>query len=172
MYVMIGEKNMNSIESQCWVHFLYLTDQELMKQCVFDRFRARGPGGQKKNKTDSAVRIRHISLGLIGLSSESRSQHVNRIYALRRLRLKIALTLRNNDQDDQIELEKFVQQMKTTSFALNIRDPRYPIIVASLFDELNANDWKISITAKKIGITSSALNKFLRSNSEVWRALQ
>jgi len=163
---------MNSDETQCWIHFLYLTDQELMELCIFDRFRANGPGGQKKNKTDSAVRIRHISSGLVGLSTESRSQHVNRIYALRRLRLKIALTLRNTDQDDRGDLEEFVQQTKKRSFKLNIRGPRYPIIVASLFDELSVNDWKISITAKKIGITSSALNKFLRSNPEVWRTLR
>ena len=162
---------MNSADNQCWVHFLYLTDQELMEHCVLDRFRASGPGGQKKNKTDSAVRIRHIGSGLIGLSSESRSQHVNKTYALRRLRLKIALVLRDNDQNDHIELKKFIQQTGTKTFTLNIRDPRYPIIVASLFDELSVNNWKISVTAKKIGITSSTLNKFLRSNPEVWRAL-
>ena len=162
---------MNSADNQCWVHFLYLTDQELMEHCVLDRFRASGPGGQKKNKTDSAVRIRHIGSGLIGLSSESRSQHVNKTYALRRLRLKIALTLRDNNQNDHIELKKFIQQTGTKTFTLNIRDPLYPIIVASLFDELSVNDWKISITAKKIGITSSALNRFLRSDPEVWRTL-
>ena len=162
---------MNSADNQCWVHFLYLTDQELMEHCVLDRFRASGPGGQKKNKTDSAVRIRHIESGLIGLSSESRSQHVNKTYALRRLRLKIALTLRDNNQNDHIELKKFIQQTGTKTFTLNIRDPLYPIIVASLFDELSVNNWKISVTAKKIGITSSTLNKFLRSNPEVWRVL-
>ncbi len=162
---------MNSVENQSWIDFLYLTDQELMEQCVLDKFRASGPGGQKKNKTDSAVRIRHVSSGLVGLSSESRSQHINRVYALRRLRLKIALTLRSNPPNVRSELEKFVQQTKNSSFTLNTRNSKYSIIVASLFDELSANNWKVSLTAKKIGVTSSSLNKFLRSNPELWRAL-
>ena len=162
---------MNSVENQSWIDFLYLTDQELMEQCVLDKFRASGPGGQKKNKTDSAVRIRHVSSGLVGLSSESRSQHINRAYALRRLRLKIALTLRSNPPNVRSELEKFVQQTKNSSFTLNTRNSKYSIIVASLFDELSANNWKVSLTAKKIGVTSSSLNKFLRSNPELWRAL-
>tara|TARA_B100000029_G_scaffold512072_1_gene607765 strand:- start:8600 stop:9106 length:507 start_codon:yes stop_codon:yes gene_type:complete len=164
-------KDMNSVENQSWIDFLYLTDQELMEQCVLDKFRASGPGGQKKNKTDSAVRIRHVSSGLVGLSSESRSQHINRVYALRRLRLKIALTLRSNPPNVRSELEKFVQQTKNSSFTLNTRNSKYSIIVASLFDELSANNWKVSLTAKKIGVTSSSLNKFLRSNPELWRAL-
>ena len=163
---------MNSVENQSWIDFLYLTDQELMEQCVLDKFRASGPGGQKKNKTDSAVRIRHVSSGLVGLSSESRSQHINRVYALRRLRLKIALTLRSNPPNVRSELEKFVQQTKNSSFTLNTRNSKYSIIVASLFDELSANNWKVSLTAKKIGVTSSSLNKFLRSNPELWRALK
>ncbi|MBG92969.1 MAG: hypothetical protein CL792_03215 [Chloroflexi bacterium] len=162
---------MNSVENQSWIDFLYLTDQELMEQCVLDKFRASGPGGQKKNKTDSAVRIRHVSSGLVGFSSESRSQHINRVYALRRLRLKIALTLRSNPPNVRSELEKFVQQTKNSSFTLNTRNSKYSIIVASLFDELSANNWKVSLTAKKIGVTSSSLNKFLRSNPELWRAL-
>tara|TARA_B100000700_G_scaffold331537_1_gene465338 strand:+ start:14389 stop:14895 length:507 start_codon:yes stop_codon:yes gene_type:complete len=164
-------KDMNSVENQSWIDFLYLTDQELMEQCVLDKFRASGPGGQKKNKTDSAVRIRHVSSGLVGFSSESRSQHINRVYALRRLRLKIALTLRSNPPNVRSELEKFVQQTKNSSFTLNTRNSKYSIIVASLFDELSANNWKVSLTAKKIGVTSSSLNKFLRSNPELWRAL-
>src|SRR5436305_13602934 len=63
-----------------------LNDVQLLAQCEVDTYRASGPGGQKRNKTSSAVRIRHLPSGLIVIAEESRSQHENRLKALKRLR--------------------------------------------------------------------------------------
>ncbi|MFQ5415150.1 MAG: peptide chain release factor family protein [Phycisphaerae bacterium] len=74
--------------------FLALDDQTLLSQCDIDTYRASGPGGQKRNKTSSAVRLRHGPTASIVTASEDRSQHVNKARALRRLREAIALTVR------------------------------------------------------------------------------
>src|SRR2546425_3023514 len=71
-----------------------LTDSQLLAQCEVDTYRASGPGGQKRNKTSSAVRLRHAPTGLIVIAEESRSQHENRAKALRRLRKALYLELR------------------------------------------------------------------------------
>src|SRR3954466_14357694 len=63
-----------------------LTPDQLLAQCHVDTYRASGPGGQKRNKTSSAVRLRHGPTGLIIIAEESRSQHENKARALRRLR--------------------------------------------------------------------------------------
>jgi protein subunit release factor A len=48
-------------------------------------FRATGPGGQHRNTTDSAVRIRHLPTGIVAQATESRSQWENRAVAMKRL---------------------------------------------------------------------------------------
>src|SRR5215472_3315452 len=72
-----------------------LSDAQLLAQCAVDTYRASGPGGQKRNKTSSAVRLRHPPSGLMVIAEESRSQHENRARALRRLRQALYLKVRD-----------------------------------------------------------------------------
>src|SRR5258708_28861158 len=72
-----------------------LTDDQLLAQCEVDTYRASGPGGQKRNKTSSAVRLRHLPSGLIVIAEESRSQHENKAKALKRLRQALFVKLRD-----------------------------------------------------------------------------
>lgn len=52
-------------------------------------YRSRGPGGQRKNKKATAVRIRHIPTGITAIATESRSQARNLQIALKRIKERL-----------------------------------------------------------------------------------
>ena len=65
------------------------SDDDLLRECEVETFRSSGPGGQHVNKTESAVRLRHLPSGVVVTSQQERSQHRNKALCLRKLRKKI-----------------------------------------------------------------------------------
>jgi len=59
--------------------------ERLLRECDVTPFKSSGPGGQKKNKTESSVRVRHRASGITRIATESRSQSRNRTLALERV---------------------------------------------------------------------------------------
>jgi len=59
--------------------------EELKKHCDVETYRASGPGGQHRNKTESAVRMTHRPTGIVRVATEHRSQLRNRELALERI---------------------------------------------------------------------------------------
>jgi len=55
------------------------------KDCHWEYFRGSGPGGQKRHKTSSGVRVTHPPSGAVGRATETRSQRQNRKLAFRRM---------------------------------------------------------------------------------------
>jgi protein subunit release factor B len=68
----------------------YDTDPEILKkQVTLETYRSRGPGGQRKNKVETAVRLKHLPSGVTVIATEHRSQAENRKLALERLRERL-----------------------------------------------------------------------------------
>jgi protein subunit release factor B len=61
----------------------------LQKQVVIETYRSSGPGGQRKNKVETAVRLRHLPSGITVVATEHRSQADNRRLAFERLRRRL-----------------------------------------------------------------------------------
>lgn len=66
------------------------SDEALLRECEIETFRSSGPGGQHVNKTETAVRLRHLPSAVVVTSREMRSQHQNKSLCLEKLRRKIA----------------------------------------------------------------------------------
>lgn len=59
--------------------------ERLARDCEITAYRSSGPGGQKKNKTESSIRVVHQPTGITRIATESRSQTRNRAMALERV---------------------------------------------------------------------------------------
>lgn len=150
--------------------FLLLDDAALIHQCDVDCFRSSGPGGQKRNKTSSAVRLRHRPTGLSATGVEDRSQHVNKARALRRLRLVIALNVRTTfDVAIYVPSER-LDSCRSGNGGLKVgrRDVRYPLAVAEVLDVLGARSCRVSEAAKAIGVSTANLVKFFEGDPKLW----
>src|SRR5690349_11190144 len=135
-----------------------LTDDQLLAQCEVDTYRASGPGGQKRNKTSSAVRIRHPASGLIVIAEESRSQHENRARALRRLKQAFHLKLR----------EPPAPASTPTELDMGRKDARFWPTAGHVLDVLHAQEARVSETARSLGVSTGRLVDFLQVEPKVW----
>ncbi|PPD76971.1 hypothetical protein GOBAR_DD26102 [Gossypium barbadense] len=141
--------------------YLTLKDEELMRQCELNTFKASGPGGQHRNKRESAVRLKHLPTGIIARAVEDRSQHMNRASALARLRTLIALKVRNPVSLESYSPPPELLQILPRNSTLRRSDsgpqigpnnPKFILGMQALLDLIFAVDGSISDAAKLLGL--------------------
>ncbi len=144
---------------------LQLGDEALMAECEVHTYRASGPGGQKRNKTESAVRLHHLPTGLRVIAEESRSQHENRARALRRLRRVLALRVR--EPAPQGIAPAIAACLRNGRIDVGLRDARYLPAVAAALDLLLAVEGSVSAAAARVGVSTGNLSAFLTADDDV-----
>ncbi len=152
-----------------------LSDEQLLAQCELDTYRASGPGGQKRNKTSSAVRLRHPPSGLIVIAEESRSQHENRARALRRMQQAFYLKVRETlIEKSGPASNPAIQACRTAAGRLDVgkKDPRFWPAAGVALDVLEATQARVSDSAELLEISTANLIEFLALNSKVWEQVQ
>ncbi len=153
------------------VEYLALDDDVLVAQCQVDRYRSHGPGGQKRNKTSSGVRLRHQPTGLIVTATEDRSQQVNKLRAVRRLRQAIALHVRAEPDLKSYGRSELFESCLTGDGRLCIsrRDRRYFSVVSELLNVLCACRMRVSEAAGPLGLSTAKLVNIIQKDPKLWR---
>lgn len=148
-----------------------LSDDQLLAQCEVDTYRASGPGGQKRNKTSSAVRLRHPPSGLIVIAEESRSQHENKAKALQRMRKAFFLEIRDSVAIESIKDDPVWRPMLNGQGRIDIgrRDGRFWPAAGIMLDVLSAVEARVSDAAEALGISTGNLIDFLQMDAKLWQ---
>lgn len=135
--------------------------ERLLADCRFDRTRRTGPGGQHRNKVETAVVVVHLPTGLRSEASERRSQAQNRSVAIQRLRIKLASAVRH---EPTISVsETWQQRVAGKKISVNSEHQDFPALLAEALDCITAQEFDFSAAASHLGVTSSQLIKFLKA---------
>ncbi len=139
-------------------NLLTMPDAELLALCRTERFRGTGRGGQKRNTTDSAVRLTHVQTGVSATSDATRSQQRNRTVALRRLRYELAVACR-----------ACPAELWTNGPAPGRRDRRYPLWLASVLDLLEQHGCSVRDVAQALGSSTGRLVRDMAKDPQLWQ---
>lgn len=138
---------------------LSLSEDELSLIVEFDFFKRSGNGGQKRNKTSSAVRVKLKEFDISAEDCTERSQKLNRSKALQKLRHKLAMTVRESVTDEAL----------TVVAPSNIR---YPLFLAKVLDILDSVNYSFKECGLKLNLSSSQIEKILRKDPALWQFVQ
>ncbi|XP_039682707.1 peptide chain release factor 1 isoform X2 [Medicago truncatula] len=156
--------------------YLDLTDDDLMRQCEMGTFKTSGPGGQHRNKRESAVRLKHLPTGIIAQAGEDRSQHMNRASAIKRLRSLIALKVRKTVDLDAYSPPRELLQILPPKSSIRGSDigsqigpnnPKFAMGMQALLDLIFAVDGSVSDAAKYLGLSTGALSRLILSDDSL-----
>lgn len=151
------------------VHPAVLPAAELLKHTKEFHSRRSGPGGQHRNKVQTAVVLLHRSTGISAEASERRSLAENRQVALHRLRLKLALEHRTQARPGPSELWR--SRTRGQQLVVSASHDDYPALVAEGLDQIDGQMLDMSRAAEVLGVTASQLLKLFKKDPAAWTAL-
>ena len=144
-------------------HPAALDQAKLRRQCRVPFGRASGPGGQHRNKVETAAQVTHVPTGISAQASERRSQSQNQYVAERRLRLKLALQVRTRpDPHRYTPTTLWGQRRQGNKLPVNPRNRDYPALLAEALDVVGVCDFDVGGAAGKLGVTMSQLARLIR----------
>lgn len=163
---------MNLIAADERRRLLELEDRELAGECEVDLYKASGSGGQKRNKTSSAVRMRHKKSGVISKAAGSRSQNVNRRKAMTRMRENLALDLRAPVAVDYEPSEAVQAAIARGPYGENSKvrvGVPYLLVLAEILDVFAAEKAVLAAAAARLSCNTASLGKLLCGDDRVMR---
>jgi hypothetical protein len=145
------------------IHPAKLTEQELLADCDIARLRRGGPGGQHRNKVETAVAITHRPTGIRGEASERRSQAENLRVAVGRLRVRLAVEIRPTEFDlSAAPSELWRSRVSRGRLSINATHIDFPALLAEALDVVTLAEFDVAAAAKTLGITTTQLVRFLQ----------
>lgn len=172
--------------------WLALEPEALLRLCDQSPFQGPGPGGQKRNRVYSGVRLRHAESGLSAEASERREARRNLADALHRLRLALALALPVPEGDSAgagpAGTGSAAEPARAGSSGAaplpsipggiafrpgaKASHADYPRLAFAALRALELRRGRLAEAAAGLGCSASALARFLAADKRVWARAQ
>ena len=140
-------------------HPATLLPSELLKQCDVKHTRGSGPGGQHRNKVNTACVINHRPTDVSASAYEDRSQARNSANALIRLRIRLALQLRSQPPPTEPSA-LWMSRVKSGKLAVSESHEDFPAVLCEALDWIDTLD-DAKAAAQALGVSSSQMVKLL-----------
>jgi hypothetical protein len=142
------------------MHAAALPPDVLLAQCTLRRTRRSGPGGQHRNKVETAVVLLHGASGVQAEANERRSQAENLRMALFRLRVNLALEVRQPRW--AVPSSLWQSRCHHGRIAINPHHDDFPALLAEALDAVAVAGYDVKTAASSLGCTASQLIKLLK----------
>lgn len=145
-------------------HPACLSDEALLADCRVSRGRRSGPGGQHRNKVETAIVIEHVPSGVRAEATERRSQSANHRVAIHRLRTRLAVEVRSPTAAGPAETPSELWTIRRVGqrIAIGSNHADFPALLAEALDTIAARGDDLVAAAAFLGTTPSQLLKFLK----------
>ena len=147
------------------VHPAGVAAEELLRQCETERLRRSGPGGQRRNKVETGVRVRHKPTGIVAEACERRSQAENRRVALGRMRILLALEIRRSLEAGRPPSRLWRSRSSAGRISVNASHEDFPALLAEALDRIAAHQGDVKPAAEALWCTPSQLIKLLKKEA-------
>lgn len=148
------------------MHPADIPPSELLEQCEVTRTRRSGPGGQNRNKVETAIVLAHRPTGITAQASERRSQAENQQMALFRLRIQLALRVRTVRDRETGGSPLWRSRLRGTRIEVSETHDDFPPLLAESLDLHEQLDGRLPEVAAALGTTVSQLTKLWKKAPE------
>jgi hypothetical protein len=146
-------------------HPAAIATDELLRECDLEFLRRSGPGGQHRNKVETAVRLVHSATGVKAQACERRSQAGNRRVAAFRLRINLALDVRRPVDPQSAPSDRWRERSAGGLVRVNPSHDDFPALLAEALDTVSVFDGDVTRAAGRLECTPSQLIRFLKKDS-------
>ena len=153
------------------MHPAALSEDELLKDCELSSGRASGPGGQNRNKVETAIRLTHGPTGIHASATERRHKEQNRKQALFRLRVKLAVQLREPVDPGAPPSDCWVSRVKSGRLLINPSHDDFPALLAEALDRIAMVEHDVAAAAELLGVSTSQLVKLIKHEPQAMTQL-